>query len=608
MNSSSRVSRQGANPQANGTTRFEVWAPRASQVVLEQIEIQNDRERLIQTHPLAAVGEGLFAGEIAGVGPGDLYRYSLDGGPGRPDPRSRFQPRGVHGPSQVVDPAAYRWQDQNYRGVAKRDLVIYEMHVGSLTRQGTYTAAIDQLDRLRELGITAIELLPLAQSPGRWNWGYDGVNFFAPRNTFGTPEELKALVDACHARGIAVILDVVYNHVGPEGNYLAEFGPYRSPRRQTPWGDAFNFDGPGAGPVRQYVIDNLLFWLEEYHFDGVRLDAVHYMFDQSQPPILDAIRDAFQQYAAGVDRQLYLIGEANIYDAHLVGRPWQDEAHHDALWSDCLMHSIYAVGIPELRLTNREYGAQDLPEALEHAYLFSTPDAVRVDEARRRQHHEAGERRYVESLITALQTHDSVGNHPHGQRLHQLTSVAFQCAAAPLILLYPSIPMIFMGEEMASESPFAFFADFEDPGLRAAVDRGRRDEYPHHAWADSPLPSDPRAFHDSCLEAASAHAEVTDWYRQLLRLRRRGLDAGWLDVRYLETSGDPDRHVYRLTYRTPMAEVVVMARLDGREAAPLAIEPPPGLACWLNSLDSRQLSPAVLEPQQALIWGALHED
>jgi maltooligosyltrehalose trehalohydrolase len=587
----------GALPVSPQRTRFEVWAPRADQVEVEQVVRDGDDETVKARYGLEPDSAGVHAAELE-VPVGSLYRFSIDGGMGRPDPRSRFQPFGVHGPSQVVDPHAYAWQDEDWQGVAKRDLVIYEMHLGAFSEQGTYQGAIERLPELVGLGVTAIELLPLAQTPGRWNWGYDGVNYFAPRNTFGEPDQLRQFVDACHGHSIAVINDVVYNHVGPEGNYLSEFAPYRSTRRGTPWGDAFNFDGRDSAQVRQFVIDNIAFWIDEYHFDGVRLDAVHYMFDDSEYPILDEIRDQFRQVQSRHQRELYLIGESNIYDPHLVGNPAAGDPHHDAIWSDCLMHSIYAVGAPEVRLTNRDYQATDLPEALEHAYVFSTPQASRVTPDMRDRHHPDDQRKYIESLIMALQTHDSVGNHPHGKRLHHLTSVEFHRAAAPLVLLYPSIPMIFMGEERATDSPFPFFADFEDPSLRAAVDRGRRDEYPHHDWEGSPLPSDRRAFQTALV--GEGDPEMLDWYRQLLKLRREGLATGWLSVDFMSTQSDQQSHVYRLVYDYPAVEVHVVARLDQEHRGNIVLEEYHDAEVMLNSLP-RQAGPEIA-PRQALIW------
>lgn len=593
----------GALPTSANSVRFEVWSPYANRVTLELVEHDGQSESLLTTHDLAPAASGIWALEIE-ANVGVLYRYSIDGQPGRPDPRSRFQPFGVHGPSQVIDPT-HDWQDADWKGVAKRDLIIYEMHIGSFTPDGTYAAATNRLDELVELGITAIELLPLAQSPGRWNWGYDGVNYFAPRNTFGSPSALKDFVDACHARSIAVINDVVYNHIGPEGNYLSSFGPYKSSTRDTPWGDAFNFDGKDARQVRQFVLDNIEYWIKEFHLDGVRLDAVHYMFDDSEYPILDEIRDEFKSLASALDREVFLIGESNIYDPHLVGDVANDNPHHDAVWSDCIMHSIYTVGDPDLRLTNRHYKPTDLSEAIEHAYVFSTPNAIRVTPKIREKHHANEDRRYMESLIMALQTHDSVGNHPHGKRLHQLTSVEFQKAAAPLILLYPSIAMIFMGEERATESPFPFFADFEDKSLRNAVDRGRRDEYPHHDWKGSPLPSDELAF--TSTRFAEGDQNVLTWYQSLIAFRKSGIADGWLCVDGFSTTSDVESNTYRLIFDHPQGQLNVVSRLSSGDAAaiPLTGESIKSLLFDSRSVDTQPRAldaPAELQAQHCLIW------
>lgn len=605
----------GARLQTDGqTTSFRVWAPKAKRVKLQLIQRIGQLDSVINWHRMKPGDDGVFSAQVTAPA-GTLYRFELDDAPARPDPRSMFQPFGVHGPSQVVDHSDYQWQDDDWRGVRKRDLVIYELHIGSFTQQGTYTAAINRLDDLVDIGITAIEVLPLAQSPGRWNWGYDGVNFFAPRNSFGTPNQLKEFVDACHIRGIAVIVDVVYNHVGPEGNYLSNFGPYASRKHRTPWGDAFNFDGKQAAPVRQFVIDNAMFWIDEYHFDGLRLDAVHYMFDDSSHTILDSVRNEFRQRQVSWNRETYLIGEANIYDPDLVGGPLDTKQHFDAIWSDCLMHSIIKIGEPELKLTDRNYTTLDLRESLEHGYVFTAPGAARMTPMQRDLHHPTGDKTYVESLITALQTHDSVGNHPHGSRLHQLTDIEFQMAAAPLILLYPSIPMIFMGEESAIKTPFPFFADFEDPRLRKAVDRGRKHEYPHHNWNGSPLPSDERAFRSSVFKTDLQRDQVKLWYRDLLALRKRGIADGWLNIANLTCNSDPEKQIHQLQYQGSSKTVVICCRLDRSSATAVTGLVNSSNSIILNSLSHRDTNPAaapkndnsiidpdLLLPRQCLIW------
>lgn len=600
----------GASPLPNHQTQFRVWAPKAKQLLVEIIDRKKRDETVLRSIPLSRDGEGIFAGVVDDCPAGTLYRYQFNQSPGRPDPYSRFQPFGVHGPSMVVDPDQFQWTDRDWRGIPKRDLIIYELHVGSMTMQGTYAAAIEKLDELKRLGVNAIELLPLAQTPGRWNWGYDGVNYFAPRNTFGDPDELKAFINAAHDQSIAVIHDVVYNHVGPEGNYLNEFAPYRSPKHGTPWGDSLNFDGRDGERVRQFVIENCLYWIDEFHFDGLRLDAIHYMFDESDHSIVHEVRQRFREYEKTIDRHLYLIAESNIYDSELLHDETGDGANYDAIWSDCLMHSIYSHGNPTLRLTNRNYvGSADLAEALQHAYVFSAPQAFRVTNEHRTAHHPGGDRNYIQSLIMALQTHDSVGNHPHGKRLHQLTSFEFQAAAAPLILLYPSIPMIFMGEEWAAETPFPFFADFEDPRLRAAVDKGRRDEYPHHDWSDSPLPSDPVAFSSSKLRPEKLNSEMWNWYQQILELRRRGIEEGWLDVSFMHTEHDPEADIFKLIFTTENQQTVIAARLAAPDAKPISIQPTTPIKTLLDSRltktpvkDEAVMQEVRLEAQHVCVW------
>lgn len=588
----------GTVPVSESQTRFSVWAPIAKTVSVELIRRWGHVEKVLSEHPLERSPCGVFSNVVADCPSKTLYRFKLDNKMGRPDPRSRFQPFGVHGPSQVIDPNSFQWTDQSWTGLQKRDLVIYELHIGSFTEEGTYTRAIDELDRLKRLGITAIEVLPLAQCPGKWNWGYDGVNYFAPSNTFGTPDQLKAFVDACHARGLAVINDVVYNHVGPEGNYLAEFGPYRSKKFGTPWGDAFDFD---RDEVRQFVIDNILFWIDEYHFDGLRLDAVHYMFDDHEKHILTEIQEHFRKHESTLDRKIYLIGESNIYDPALVGDVADGNPHYDAIWSDCLMHSIYAFGNPDVRLSDRHYKATDIADALEHAYVFSTPQAVRVDTAIRKQNHVNGDRKYIESLIIALQTHDSVGNHPHGKRLHQLTSVEYQRSAAALILLYPSIPMIFMGEEWSTDAPFPFFADFEDQGLRKSVDKGRRDEYPQHDWTGSPLPSDPVAFFSTRSKPEDLDHVTNRWYRELLRFRKNAINEGSLSVANMSTQTDFEASVFKLVYQHSEGTLHVCSRLAGKDAEPISLDSL-GVGQILMDSKSENKSSIELGGAHCLVW------
>ncbi|MCR9116794.1 MAG: alpha-amylase family glycosyl hydrolase, partial [bacterium] len=327
--------RLGATPIGNGQTQFRVWAPRAD-VLAVAIKGQD------KTHQLSREEFGYHSGVIDEVKAGDAYQYVFPSGQRRPDPAAAAQVADVHGFSRVVAPDAYQWECEDWAGIAKQDLVIYELHIGAFTETGTFSAAIDRLDELVAMGITAIEIMPVAEAPGRWNWGYDGVGMYAVHREMGQPDDMKRFIDACHSRGLAVLLDVVYNHFGPEGNYLSEFGPYFTNRHHTPWGSALNFDGRHSRPVRDFIVQNALYWLREFRLDGLRLDAIHFMFDDSDWKITDEIRAAVTNFEKESNRPIHLIAESNLFDADFLG-PFTPESKRlpwDAVWCDDIMHSI----------------------------------------------------------------------------------------------------------------------------------------------------------------------------------------------------------------------------------------------------------------------------
>lgn len=537
------MSKLGANIVDGGSTRVRVWAPRCSTVEVV-CQAREGAQAKGTSFPLTDVGEGYFEGTLAELAAGSKYWIRLDGKLDRPDPVSRYQPEGVHGPSEVIDWQAFPWRDQAWRGLDRDALVIYELHLGAFTEAGTFAAAIDRLDELLDLGVTAIELMPVADSPGRWNWGYDGVDLFAVRRTYGTPDDFRRFVDACHQRGLAVILDVVYNHLGPEGNYLADFGPYFTRRHRTPWGEAVNFDGRLCQPVREFFVENALRWLREYHLDGLRLDAVHFMFDDSPTSILSELGQAVRVLQDEEGRKLHLIAEANVYDESLVAK----KSGYSAIWCDDIMHSIYS-HVSSVNVTHREYrGGEDLADALRHGYLYLGAQSVRAEPQDRSRIQSSQGVERLAALVVALQTHDSVGNHPHGLRLRQLTSVPTQRAACPLILLYPAIPMLFMGEESESAPPFPFFVDFEDEQLRKAVVRGRRREYSHQAWKGAVLPTDPQAFYSAKYPRPPQADRLWNWYRNLLALRRSWRQQGWLQPGHLQVEVSHQYQLFNLKY------------------------------------------------------------
>ncbi|WP_339734601.1 malto-oligosyltrehalose trehalohydrolase [uncultured Gimesia sp.] len=556
--SETTIERLGATSVTANETHFRVWAPQRKTVTVEIQDGDTTTE-----HNLNRDENGYFSGTARNARPGVYYQYRLDNSVSRPDPASHYQPQGVHGPSQILDHRDFAWTDQSWQGIPKRDLIIYELHLGTFTEDGTFRAAIERIPDLLDLGVTAVELMPVAQSPGHWNWGYDGVNLFAVRNTYGTVDDFKAFVDACHAAGLAVLLDVVYNHLGPEGNYLSEFGAYFSDNHHTPWGEAINYDGPDAAHVRQFITDNAIYWLEEFHLDGLRLDAVHCMYDDSPLTILDQIRQAVTKHDATTNWPLHLIAESNVYNHDMLTAD-QSRGAYDAIWCDCLMYSIYSHALPDVHLTHRKYeGIQDLADSLQHGYVYAGHESVRVTPQQRAAYQtEDQSNSHLASLVIALQTHDSVGNHPHGKRIHHLTSKEFQKAAAALVLLYPGIPLIFMGEECATDAPFPFFVDFEDHQLREAVDIGRKGNYPPHIWQDAYLPSNADAFyHAKWNNATHRDHDMHEWYRQLLQLRKQGLQTGWLSPANLKTDFSRDQNLFTLHYQHKTSTTTITARL-----------------------------------------------
>lgn len=554
---STSVRRSGATPLSVNRSAFRVWAPSATRVAVRlESDARGERENLpleeenSRVYELTRGQDGVFEGTVKGAGPGTLYKYVLDEKQSRPDPASRWQPAGVDGASRVVASQDFAWSDAEWRGVAKHRLLLYELHPGTFTTAGTLRAAIERLPALVELGITAVELMPVAQTAGRWNWGYDGVDLFAVRDSYGGPHELKAFVDACHARGLAVILDVVYNHLGPEGCVLQDFGPYFSQEHETPWGTAFNFDGDGSEHVREFLLENALEWLRDYHLDGLRLDSVHHIFDRSESSILAELRQRVGEFAATLSRPIHLIFETNVYDEALL-QPTKGRPGCDAIWCDDLMHSLLTLARPGLQLTDREYeGAEDLVRVLRRGRVYAWRDAapVRVEEPRPLAQSEE-EDSPLASLVTSLQNHDGIGNHPQGKRIHQLSSKEFQKAAATLTLLAPGIPLLFMGEEWAVDTRFPFFCDFQDPALRKLVEESRARETAGRAREPVLSPFSEESFERARWhESLEGDPEIFDWYRRLIILRKEGLREGWLVPEGLVVEHEPAAGIFSLHF------------------------------------------------------------
>ena len=493
---------------------FRVWAPHPGRVELALGE---------QRIPMACAGGGWWECATDRAGPGTDYAFSLDGGPPRPDPRSAWQPYGVHGPSRVVDHTAFGWRDSGWRGVPLAGSVLYECHVGTFSAEGTFDGAIGHLDHLAELGVDLIELMPVAEFSGDRGWGYDGVDLFAPHHAYGGPDGLKRLVDAAHARGLGVLLDVVYNHLGPAGNYLPEFGPYFSPRHQTIWGDAVNFDGPGSDEVRRFVIDNALAWLRDYHCDGLRLDAVHAIADNSATHICEELAAGVAALAAHARRPLFAVAESDLNDPRLVRGREAGGYGLGAAWADEWHHALHATLTGEKEGYYEDFGPLPLlAKALRQAWVY---DGV-YSPHRRRVHGRSPAGLAGDQFVVFTQNHDQVGNRAAGERSSALMSEGRLKAAAALLLTSPFVPMLFQGEEWGAGTPFQYFTSHSDPGLGQQVSRGRRQEFADFGWdpADVPDPQEPATFERSRLDwaepARGRHAGLLAWYRELIRLRR----------------------------------------------------------------------------------------
>ncbi|MGW5412057.1 malto-oligosyltrehalose trehalohydrolase [Actinomadura geliboluensis] len=499
------------------STRFTVWAPAADRV---EVVVGGTG------HPMEARPSGWWEASVADAGHGTDYGFVLDGSDEvLPDPRSPWQPNGVHGQSRVYDHGRFAWTDQHWHGRPLPGSVLYEMHVGTFTAEGTFDAATDRLDHLVALGIDAVELLPVASFPGRHGWGYDGVHLWAPHEPYGGPDGLKRFVDAAHARGLAVVLDVVYNHLGPDGNRLGSFGPYFTSAHATPWGDAVNFDQEGSDEVRAFVVQNALMWLRDYHFDGLRLDAVHAITDHSATHLLEELGRAVAAESAHLGRQLFLIAESDLNDPRLVTSREAGGYGLDAQWSDDFHHALHAALTGERQGYYCDFGSlETLKKALTRVFVHDGT----MSTYRGRHHGRSVNVRETPAhrFLGFLQNHDQVGNRASGDRIGALLpSPGLLKVGAALLLLAPFTPMLFMGEEWGASTPWCYFTDHRDPELARAVSEGRRREFARHGWAgEVPDPQAVDTFRRSVLDWTEPddpyHADLLEWHRALIALRR----------------------------------------------------------------------------------------
>ena len=571
----------GATYLSDGHCRFLVWAPFASKV---EVHITVPNERML---PLEADGKGYHQATVENVMPGSLYFYRLNGKTERPDPASKFQPQSVHGPSQVMD-SNFSWQDEGWTGLPLEDHIIYELHTGTFTAEGTFNAIIPHLDMLRELGITALELMPVAQFPGNRNWGYDGVYPFAVQDSYGGPEGLKQLVAACHHQGMAVILDVVYNHLGPEGNYLADFGPYFTEHYRTPWGRALNFDGPDSDEVRRFFIENALYWIREFHIDALRLDALHAILDTSPFTFIEELARSVHDEAENLKRQVYLIGESAANDVRLIRDVPAGGYGLDAQWNDDFHHAVHVLLTGEKTGYYQDYGKfRHLVKAFAEGFAYSGQYSA----YRRRRHGTSSEDIPARRFVVFTQNHDQVGNRAQGERLSGLVSFEKLKLAAALYLLSPFVPLVFMGEEYGETAPFLYFTSHSEPALIEAVRRGRREEFSAFRWQGEILdPQDEATFKcarlNHHLRYESEHRTLLAYYQALIRLRREVPALLNLDKKVMQVTDDEKAKILWLHRWQPGSEAAIIYNCGEDEAA-VSLPVPEGR--WQKRFDSAEV-------------------
>ncbi len=504
----------GTQKIKEGQYEFVVWAPFANNIAIKP-------ENGLQTVSLNRDDEKGYWRGMLNINTGDQYFIVINDKTERPDPASFFQPNGVHEASQLIDHKTYKWKDAEWEGISLEQMVVYELHIGTFTSGGTFTDVISKLDYLKELGINAIDIMPVAQFPGKRNWGYDGVYPFAVQNSYGGPEEFKKLIDHCHRKGIAVILDVVYNHLGPEGNYLADFGPYFTGKYNTPWGKAINFDDAWCDGVRNYFLRNALMWFEDYHIDGLRLDAIHAIKDNGAKHFLKELAEEVHVFNDLVGRNHYLIAESDLNDAMVI-TPWSHGGYGiDAQWCDDFHHALHAYLTGESQGYYQDFGTiEDLEKAVHNAFVYDW----KYSSFRKKTFGNNPQERLSKQFMVYSQNHDQVGNRMKGERLSVLVPFNEQKLAAGAVLMSHYIPMLFMGEEYGEKKPFRYFVDHHDEKLVEAIKKGRKRDFRAFGWNNEP--PDPKAaetFEKSCLSWKSENEkaqQMLNFYKGLIRIKK----------------------------------------------------------------------------------------
>lgn len=568
----------GPIPLDPGRWRFRVWAPGAQDVRLHLLEPEDRLE------PMEPERRGYWSVVVDELYPGALYKYRLDGETERPDPASRHQPRGVHGPSELVPPE-FDWSDSDWTGLPLGDYIFYELHVGTFTDEGTFEGIIGRLDHLERLGVTAVELMPIAQFPGERNWGYDGSYPYAVQSSYGGPLGFKTLVDACHQRGLAVVLDVVYNHMGPEGCYLSDFGPYFTTQYHTPWGRAINFDGPGSDEVRRFFTENALYWVSECRVDALRLDAIHGILDPSPLPFLEELSDAVHREAERQGRRVHLIAENDRNDPRIIEAP--DKCGHalDGMWNDDFHHALHVLLTEERTGYYQDFGAlRHLEKALGEGFVHSGE----YSDYRQRRHGRSSRNVPPDRMVVFAQNHDQVGNRAQGERLSTLVSLEKLKLGAAATLLSPYLPLLFMGEEYGELAPFLYFVHHSDEALVDAVRTGRRNDFQEFDWpVEVPDPQSPETFLESRLDFERReegwHRALFGFYRRLIALRRTIPGLRRTDRSAMEVQSAASQRLLALHRQDAEGDLFLYLHFGG-EAHPPAVVPPVGT--WATLIDS----------------------
>jgi len=521
---------------------FQVFAYNKRKV---SVVVKNGGEKA--EFPMTEEAPYVYNTVVDGLGMDILYMFKTDEEKEYPDPYSHFQPFGVHGFSQLINHEKYLWQDAHWQGQPVDDLIIMEIHVGTFSQEGTFKAMVEKLDYLQELGVNTIELMPVTQTPGRWNWGYDGVNLFSVNHNYGTPDDLKYLVDSCHQKSISVILDVVYNHFGPEGNYLPGYGPYFTNKHKTPWGIAVNFDDLYSEHTRGMILDNVRYWLETYHFDGLRLDAVHAIKDDSPVHILQEISLIARNSSLRQNRNLLIIAESDQNNARIINPLDKGGYGMDAQWMDDFHHVLHTALTKEREGYYMDYGCiKDFTKVYQN-YLYTGGYSKYWKRARGTN----GSQNPGKQFVVSIQNHDQVGNRAQGDRLSTLVKSPYLKTAAGLMLFSAYLPLIFMGEEYGEKRPFLFFTDYEDPKLQKAVSQGRKEEFAKFTWENVPDPQDQSTFYASKLTPQSSwdrqNQQLFNFYRDLIALRRSHPILKNLDKDKLIVEVEEKHRVIRIT-------------------------------------------------------------